>query len=77
MQVLLREALYNSLGLCAYELQDVVDFPSWMQTHLALEVTGSHPLQFVIRRRVALLLGHWGDTLKDPSHRDVAYKVIP
>ena len=74
--VQLREALYNALGLCSYELQEVVDFPSWMQTHLAHEVAGSHSLQYVIRRRLALLIGQWGDTLGDTAHRDVAYNVI-
>jgi hypothetical protein len=75
-QVLLREALYNALGLCAYELQDVVDFPAWMQSHLAAEAAGHHPLQFVIRRRLALLVGHWGDTLRDPQHRAAAYRAV-
>jgi hypothetical protein len=73
---MLREALYNALGLCSYELQEVVDFPRWMHSHLAQEMTGAHPLQYLIRRRVALLLGHWGDTLKDPAHRAVAYQVL-
>jgi len=45
-------------------------------TNLTLPTNATHfTLQYLIRRRVALLLGHWGDTLKDPAHRAVAYQV--
>ena len=40
-----------------------------------LELNLAHPLQHIVRRRIALLLGAWVDALKDPAPRDAAYSV--
>ena len=74
--VLQRDALYNAVGLCAYELQDHFSFGSWFRSRLVHELHGGHPLQRVMRRRVAMLIGAWSDAFADQGVRVEAYAVL-
>mmetsp|Transcript_18620 Transcript_18620/g.44316 ORF Transcript_18620/g.44316 Transcript_18620/m.44316 type:complete len:362 (+) Transcript_18620:1-1086(+) len=74
--VLLRDALYNAVGLCCYELDTLIPFTSWFSSTLMQELSLQHKLQWVLKRRVAMLLGAWVDSFKDPQPRDAAYSVL-
>ena len=41
--LLLKEAVYNAMGLAAFELFDEVDFDQWLTSHLLSELQNKHP----------------------------------
>ncbi|XP_035392067.1 importin-11 isoform X5 [Electrophorus electricus] len=58
-QLLLKDSVYNAVGLAAYELFDSVDFDQWFSNQLLAELQVSHNRYKVIRRRVIWLIGQW------------------
>uniref|UniRef100_A0A7N9AV75 Importin-11 n=1 Tax=Mastacembelus armatus TaxID=205130 RepID=A0A7N9AV75_9TELE len=59
VQLLMKDAVYNAVGLAAYELFDNVDFDQWFKNQLLGELQVNHHRYKLIRRRVIWLIGQW------------------
>jgi hypothetical protein len=57
--LLLKDAVYNAVGLVSFDLFDDIDFDKWFTAHLVAEVNERDPRLNVLRRRVILLMGQW------------------
>lgn len=73
--LLAKEAVYNAVGTGSYELHDFVDYTSWLQSALLLEIQDKSPVNTILRRRVAILLGQFVAKLPDEA-RDSCYRVL-
>ncbi|XP_066514944.1 importin-11 [Hoplias malabaricus] len=76
VQLLIKDAVYNSVGLAAYELFDSVDFDQWFNNQLLGELQISHNRYKLIRRRVIWLVGQWISVKFKPELRPLLYEVI-
>ncbi|TPX38440.1 hypothetical protein SeMB42_g06738 [Synchytrium endobioticum] len=57
--ILLKDAVYSAVGVCAQDLFDFVDFDSWFTSRLIAEATNPAPRYKLLRRRISLLIGNW------------------
>ncbi|BBN14841.1 importin-11 [Marchantia polymorpha subsp. ruderalis] len=69
--LLLKEAVYNAVGVANYDLYDYIDFKSWYDSCLAQELHNRHPNGRILRRRVAWLVGQWVSKIKDEMRRPI------
>ncbi|KAL2621919.1 hypothetical protein R1flu_002124 [Riccia fluitans] len=69
--LLLKEAVYNAVGVANYDLYDYIDFKSWYDGCLAQELHNRHPNGRILRRRVAWLVGQWVSKIKDEMRRPI------
>ncbi|KAI7797680.1 putative importin-11, partial [Triplophysa rosa] len=76
VQMLMKDAVYNAVGLAAYELFDNVDFDQWFKNQLLGELQVSHNRYKLIRRRVIWLIGQWISVKFKPDLRPLLYEVI-
>uniref|UniRef100_A0A8C5N3U4 Importin-11 n=1 Tax=Gouania willdenowi TaxID=441366 RepID=A0A8C5N3U4_GOUWI len=76
VQLLIKDAVYNAVGLAAYELFDNVDFDQWFKNQLLGELQVSHHRYKLIRRRVIWLIGQWIPVKFKSDLRPILYKVI-
>uniref|UniRef100_A0A673H2M6 Importin-11 n=1 Tax=Sinocyclocheilus rhinocerous TaxID=307959 RepID=A0A673H2M6_9TELE len=76
VQMLMKDAVYNAVGLAAYELFDNVDFDQWFKNQLLGELQVSHNRYKLIRRRVIWLIGQWISVKFKPELRPLLYEVI-
>uniref|UniRef100_A0A3B4AHG4 Importin-11 n=1 Tax=Periophthalmus magnuspinnatus TaxID=409849 RepID=A0A3B4AHG4_9GOBI len=76
VQLLMKDAVYNAVGLAAYELFDNVDFDQWFKNQLLGELQVSHHRYKLIRRRVIWLIGQWISVKFKPDLRPLLYEVI-
>ncbi|NXX40800.1 IPO11 protein, partial [Tricholaema leucomelas] len=74
--VLIKDAVYNAVGLAAYELFDSVDFDQWFKNQLLAELQVSHNRYKPIRRRVIWLVGQWISVKFKSDLRPVLYEAI-
>ncbi|KAM6034616.1 importin-11 isoform 2-T2 [Chlamydotis macqueenii] len=74
--VLIKDAVYNAIGLAAYELFDSVDFDQWFKNHLLAELQVSHDRYKPIRRRVIWLVGQWISVKFKSDLRPMLYEAI-
>ncbi|XP_061874601.1 importin-11 isoform X2 [Colius striatus] len=74
--VLIKDAVYNAVGLAAYELFDSVDFDQWFKNQLLAELQVSHNRYKPIRRRVIWLIGQWVSVKFKSDLRPVLYEAI-
>lgn len=58
-EILAKDAIYNAVGLSAFDLFDDVDFDSWFTNQLIPELGLLGPKCRIIRRRVIWLIGNW------------------
>ncbi|KAF7694787.1 hypothetical protein HF521_006510 [Silurus meridionalis] len=56
VQMLMKDSVYNAVGLAAYELFDSVDFDQWFKNQLLVELQCNDSRYKVIRRRVIWLV---------------------
>ncbi|CAG2200143.1 Importin-11 [Mytilus edulis] len=63
MAVLRKDAVYNAVGLSAFDLFDDINFDEWFTSHLLSELTNRHVNYRIIRRRVIWLIGQWMQVL--------------
>ncbi|XP_050667991.1 importin-11 [Leptidea sinapis] len=59
--ILKKDAIYNAVGLAAFELFDEVDFDEWFTNVLSRELKIRDNNYRIIRRRVCLLIDQWCD----------------
>ncbi|KAK6313472.1 hypothetical protein J4Q44_G00168190 [Coregonus suidteri] len=90
VQLLMKDAVYNAVGLAAYELFDNIDFDQWFNNQLLGELQVSHhrykligspPPSVVqryklIRRRVIWLIGQWISVKFKSDLRPLLYEVV-
>uniref|UniRef100_A0A8C6TR45 Importin-11 n=1 Tax=Neogobius melanostomus TaxID=47308 RepID=A0A8C6TR45_9GOBI len=76
VQLLMKDAVYNAVGLAAYELFDNVDFDQWFKNQLLGELQVSHHRYKLIRRRVIWLIGQWISVKFKSDLRPLLYEVI-
>uniref|UniRef100_A0AAY4AR79 Importin-11 n=1 Tax=Denticeps clupeoides TaxID=299321 RepID=A0AAY4AR79_9TELE len=76
VQLLMKDAVYNAVGLAAYELFDSVDFHSWFKNQLLAELQVTHNRYKLIRRRVIWLIGQWISVKFESDLRPLLYEVI-
>ncbi|XP_076021290.1 importin-11 isoform X1 [Genypterus blacodes] len=76
VQLLIKDAVYNAVGLAAYELFDNVDFDQWFKNQLLGELQVSHHRYKLIRRRVIWLIGQWISVKFKSDLRPLLYEVI-
>ncbi|XP_036434040.1 importin-11 [Colossoma macropomum] len=76
LQLLMKDAVYNAVGLAAYELFDSVDFDQWFNNQLLGELQVNHNRYKLIRRRVIWLIGQWISVKFKPELRPLLYEVI-
>lgn len=57
--ILLKDAVYNAVGLAAFDLYDEVNFDQWFSTTLKEELKVKSNNYRIIRRRVCWLIGRW------------------
>ncbi|NWW12181.1 IPO11 protein, partial [Oreocharis arfaki] len=74
--ILIKDAVYNAVGLAAYELFDSVDFDQWFKIQLLAELQVSHDRYKPIRRRVIWLIGQWISVKFKSDLRPVLYEAI-
>ncbi|XP_068614085.1 importin-11-like [Brachionichthys hirsutus] len=76
VQLLIKDAAYNAVGLAAYELFDNVDFDQWFKNQLLNELQVGHHRYKLIRRRVIWLIGQWISVKFKSDLRPLLYEVI-
>ncbi|KFZ62274.1 Importin-11, partial [Antrostomus carolinensis] len=74
--ILIKDAVYNAVGLAAYELFDSVDFDQWFKNQLLAELQVSHNSYKLIRRRVIWLIGQWISVKFKSDLRPMLYEAI-
>uniref|UniRef100_A0AAA9SUE2 Importin-11 n=1 Tax=Bos taurus TaxID=9913 RepID=A0AAA9SUE2_BOVIN len=74
--LLIKDAVYNAVGLAAYELFDSVDFDQWFKNQLLPELQVIHNRYKPLRRRVIWLIGQWISVRFKSDLRPMLYEAI-
>jgi hypothetical protein len=74
--ILRKDAVYNAVGLAAYDLYDDVDFNTWFTASLIEELKVKEPNYRIIRRRVVWLVGQWSAVKFSTHLRPLLYSSI-
>ncbi|KAJ8961664.1 hypothetical protein NQ318_021262 [Aromia moschata] len=74
--ILKKDAVYNAVGLCAFDLYDEVDFDQWFMNTLLQELKIKDNNYRVIRRRVSALIGRWTGIKLSSELRPTLYECI-
>lgn len=73
--ILQKDAVYNAVGLAAFELFDDIDFDQWFTSFLINELKVKDSNYRIIRRRVIWLIGQWTSVKFSPEHRPTLYEA--
>lgn len=68
--------MYSAIGLAAACLEKSLDFDSFLQTTLVPEVQIQEAGYNVLRRRIAILLGHWVPVKSSEVNWDSIYQIF-
>ncbi|XP_068105780.1 importin-11 isoform X2 [Hyperolius riggenbachi] len=74
--LLIKECVYNAVGLTAYELFDSVDFSEWFKNQLLGELQITHDRYKLLRRRVICMIGQWVSVKFKSDMRPLLYEAI-
>ena len=74
--VFLKDSLYSAIGLAGPFLDQTLDFNSFLKTTLAAEFQMTRPNYNVLRRRIAILLGHWVPIKPAELDRRLIYQIF-
>ncbi|MEE6458370.1 hypothetical protein FKM82_000265 [Ascaphus truei] len=74
--LLIKDTVYNAVGLAAYELFDSVDFDEWFKSQLLGELQVNHDRYKPLRRRVIWLIGQWVSVKFKSDLRPLLYEAI-
>nr|XP_022913125.1 importin-11 [Onthophagus taurus]XP_022913126.1 importin-11 [Onthophagus taurus] len=74
--ILKKDAVYNAVGLAAYDMYDEVDFDQWFMNTLTEELKVKDNNYRVIRRRVTSLIGNWTGIKLSPELRPALYNCV-
>jgi hypothetical protein len=71
--VLVRDSLYCFAGVCAHDLNEVIQFDSWFTSVLVHDACSTQP---VLRRRVAWCIGQWIGVNASKEIRGPVYQTL-
>lgn len=74
--ILLKDAVYNAVGLAAFDLYDEVNFDQWFSTTLKEELKIQSNNYRIIRRRICWLIGRWTNVKLSAELRPEVYKLM-
>ena len=74
--ILLKDAVYNAVGLAGFDLYDEVDFDQWFTTFLKHELEEMSNNYRIIRRRVCWLIGRWTGVKLSAELRPELYNLM-
>ncbi|CAG9791055.1 unnamed protein product [Diatraea saccharalis] len=74
--ILKKDAIYNAVGLAAFDLYDDVDFDEWFTNVLSQELKIKDNNYRIIRRRVCQLIGQWCGVRASQSLRPAMYEAL-
>ncbi|KAL0821295.1 hypothetical protein ABMA28_005894 [Loxostege sticticalis] len=74
--ILKKDAVYNAVGLAAFDLYDDVDFDEWFTNVLSQELKIKDNNYRIIRRRVCQLIGQWCGVRASQSLRPAMYEAL-
>ncbi|XP_073920688.1 importin-11 isoform X4 [Castor canadensis] len=74
--LLIKDAVYNAVGLAAFELFDSVDFDQWFKNQLLPELQVTHNRYKPLRRRVIWLIGQWISVKVKSDLKPMLYEAI-
>lgn len=74
--ILAKDAIYNAVGLAAFDLYDEIDFDAWLTSSLQLELGVKESNYRIVRRRVCWLLGQWSGVKLSPQLRPRLYELL-
>nr|CAD7589784.1 unnamed protein product [Timema genevievae] len=74
--ILKKDAVYNAVGLAAFDFYDEVNFDQWFSTTLGEELRIKEGNYRVIRRRVAWLIGQWTGVKLSQELRPALYSSM-
>ncbi|KAE8354057.1 armadillo-type protein [Aspergillus coremiiformis] len=74
--VLQKDSLYSAIGLAAASLEPHLDFNKFLQATLVPEVQIQEQGYNLLRRRIAILLGHWVPVKSGELNRDAIYQIF-
>ncbi|XP_073960082.1 importin-11-like isoform X3 [Choristoneura fumiferana] len=74
--ILKKDAIYNAVGLAAFDLYDDVDFDEWFRNVLSQELKIKDGNYRIIRRRVCQLIGQWSGVRASQSLRPDMYAAL-
>ncbi|KAF3215372.1 hypothetical protein TWF191_009350 [Orbilia oligospora] len=73
--VLLKDSVYNAVGLVPAILEPHLDFNIFLQNVLANEVQITQPDYRILRHRIPILIGQWVFVNIDVQHRSTIYQI--
>eukprot|EP00051_Salpingoeca_urceolata_P029368 m.489695 g.489695 ORF g.489695 m.489695 type:complete len:1003 (-) comp27025_c0_seq1:25-3033(-) len=74
--LVVKDAVYQAVGLCAYDLYDSIDFDSWFMETLLPQLLTPQPALRIVRRRILWLVGHWVSVRLAVESRLHLYRAI-
>jgi len=74
--ILRKDAVYNAVGLVAFELFDEVDFDGWLVTGIKRELSVKETNYRIVRRRAIWLIGRWSGVKLSPENRPLIYELL-
>ncbi|KAA8911823.1 armadillo-type protein [Sphaerosporella brunnea] len=74
--ILVKDAVYTSIGLAASTLHQHLNFDQFLQETLINEIQVAQPGYNIIRRRVAIMIGQWVSVKISVESRPTLYKIM-
>lgn len=74
--ILLKDSIYTAIGLAAPVLNESIDFDSFIQNTLVVEVKKQQHGFKILRRRIAILLGQWISIKVSGTSRPMVYEIF-
>ena len=74
--ILHKDAVYNAVGLAAFDLYDDIDFDQWLVNGIEQEMAIKDSNYRIVRRRAAWLIGQWSGVKLSPELRPKLYQIL-
>ena len=71
-----KDAVYNAVGLAAFDLYDEIDFDWWLVNGIEQELLIKDSNYRIVRRRAAWLVGQWSGVKLSPEMRPKLYQIL-
>ena len=73
--IALKDSVYSAIGLGAPVLEDKLDFATFLNSTLVPEIQSSTQADYILRRRIAIVLGQWLP-VKSGLDRPLVYQIF-
>jgi hypothetical protein len=74
--ILFKDSVYTAVGLAADVLHDRLDFDAFISSTLIPEIQKQNPGYNILRRRIAILLGHWISIKISDQNKLLVYQIF-